>query len=539
MSASNPDHPKVFVREATGLVREVSGNASFVAQWMIVTGGYPIFILTYLAIFPGANFFLAFILGFLPMFALLGVYTLFGISMPRAGGDYVYVTRGLNSFVGFVSSFALAAAYMVSNGIFTVFGSSYAGYQLSSIGIVDNNPTLLAIGSAIITPTYSFTLAIVILVISLAIAVLRPGLAWETILWAGVIGIVCTVIMFVALAGINQGSFQAVYDQFITSNNSTLAANGFTNVTSYQQTIIAGGWTPATSVLSGTLAAFPIALYTFAWAQLPTNWAGEIKQVRKNLPFVLLGGMIWILVYFELFVQLSMNAFGQPFLTSWSALATSSAHPLQFALSDYVPFFSYLVYRNPIIIWAMFLALFIPVVFEVPPLLIGAVRYVFAWSFDRVLPEMLSRVNERTHTPVIATVVVFVVNIFGAAIQAFNPAATPSVLIPVFIFGYMFPALAAIVFPYRKKDMYASSFIVKRTVAKIPVLSWLGILALVGLMVGMYGIMTSGLYPLLLPDYIFYAFTYGLGIVIFVAAYIARRNSGLPLELSFKEIPPE
>jgi amino acid transporter len=539
MAASNPDRPKVFVREATGLVREVSGNASLVAQWMIVTGGYPIFILTYLAIFPGANFFLAFILGFLPMFALLGVYTLFGISMPRAGGDYVYVTRGLNSFVGFVSSFALAAAYMVSNGIFTVFGSSYVGYQLSSIGIVDNNPSLLALGSAIITPTYSFTLALIILVISLVIAILRPGLAWETILWAGVIAVVCSVIMFIALAGINQASFQAVYDQFIASNNATLATNGFTNVTSYQQTITAGGWTPPTSVFGATLAAFPIALYTFAWSQLPTNWAGEIKQVRKNLPFVLLGGIIWILVYFELFVQLSMNAFGQPFLTAWSALATNSAHPLQVTLSDYIPFFAYLIYRNPIIMWIMFLALFIPVIFEVPPLLIGAVRYVFAWSFDRVLPEMLSRVSERTHTPVIATAAVFVVNIFGAAIQAFNPAATPSVLVPVFIFGYMFPALAAIVFPYRKKEMYETSFLIKRRVAKIPVLSWLGILALIGLLVGMYGIVTSGLYPLLLPDYLFYVFSYGLGIVIFVAAYIARKNSGLPLELSFKEIPPE
>ncbi len=539
MTASNPDRPKVFVREATGLVREVSGNASLVAQWMITTGGYPIFILTYLAVFPGANFFLAFILGFLPMFALLGVYTLFGISMPRAGGDYIYVTRGLNSFIGFVSSFALAAAYMVSNGIFTVLGSGYVGYQLSTIGIVDNNPTLLTIGSAIITPTYSFTLACIILAISAIIAILRPRIAWQTIFWAGLFAIVCTIVMFIALAGINQASFQAVYDQFIATNNSTLAANGFSNVTSYQQTITAGGWTPSTSILTATLAAYPIAIYTFAWSQLPTNWAGEIKQVKKSLPFILLGGIIWILVYFELFVQLSVNAFGQAFMTTWSVLSTNPSYPLQVALSDYIPFFSYLVYRNPIILWAMFLALFIPVVFEVPPILIASVRYLFAWSFDRVLPEVFSRVNERTHTPVFATIIALIPNILGAAIQAFNPAATPSVLVPVFIFGYMFPALAAIVFPYRRKDMYETSFLVRRRIANVPVLTWLGIVSFIGLLVGMYGILTSGLYPLLLPDYLFYVLAYGLGILIFLVAYAARRKSGLPLELSFREIPPE
>ncbi len=98
--------PTVFVRDATGLVRESTVRASFVAQWMVTTGAYPIFLMTYMATYPGANFFLAMVFGFLPMFALLAVYTLFGISMPRAGGDYIYVSRGLNSFLGFVSSFA-------------------------------------------------------------------------------------------------------------------------------------------------------------------------------------------------------------------------------------------------------------------------------------------------------------------------------------------------------------------------------------------------------------------------------------------------
>jgi amino acid transporter len=535
--ASGP--PRVFVREATGLVKEVSGQSSFVAQWMIVTGGYPIFILTYLSIFPGANFFLAFILGFLPMFALLGVYTLFGISMPRAGGDYIYVTRGLNSFIGFVSSFALAAAYMVSNGIFTVLGTGYIGYQLSSIGIVDQNPSLLALGSTIITPWYTFTLATVILFVAFLISVLRPRYAWGTIFWAGLVAIVCTIIMFATLATISQSTFQAAYDGFITSNNSTLTSMGFSPALTYEQTIAAGGWSPPSSVAAATLAAFPIAVYTFAWGQLPTNWAGEIKQVRKNLPWVLLGGLVWVLFYFELLVQLSMNAFGQGFLTSWSALSTNPAFPLQITLSDYVPFFSYLVYHNPIILWAMFLALFLPVIFEVPPILIASVRYLFAWSFDRVLPAKISSVNERTHAPILATVIAFIVNIFGAIIQAFYPAATPSVLIPVFIFGYMFPALAAIVFPYVKRELYETSFVVKRKIAGLPVITWLGLASFIGLGVAMYGIISSGLYPLLLPDYVFYVLAYGLGVIIFIGAYVVRKRSGIELALAFKEIPPE
>ena len=128
--------PKVFAREATGLVREVSGGSSFIAMWMAATGGYPIFLLTYLGVFPGGNFSLALIIGFIPMFALLAVYTLFGISMPRAGGDYIYVSRGLNPFIGFVSSFALAAGIIMTIGLYLVFDAEYVGYQLVAMGIV-------------------------------------------------------------------------------------------------------------------------------------------------------------------------------------------------------------------------------------------------------------------------------------------------------------------------------------------------------------------------------------------------------------------
>jgi amino acid transporter len=531
--------PKVFAREATGLVREVSAKSSFVAQFFIVTGGYPIFLLTYLSIFSGANFFLAFCIGFPPMFALLVVYALFGISMPRAGGDYIYVSRGLNSFVGFVNAFAMAAGYMVANGLYAIFYPQYLGYQLSTIGIVDRIPSMLSLGSLIIQPLPSFTIALVLGIAGLAMALLRPRYCWAAIFWTGIISLICTAIMFIALALINPATFQASYDSFVTTNGPYLTSLGLTNATTYQQTITAGGWTPPTSVMAATLAAFPIAMYSFTWSMLPANWAGEIKRVQKNLPLTLLGGMLFLFVYYVLLLQLSLNAFGQPFMTSWSALSTNPSYPIELTLSDYIPFFAYLVVHNPIIVWAMFIALWFPAIFSFAPLLIASVRYLFAWSFDRVLPEKISSVNERTHTPIVATVLAFAVMVPGMAIEAFDPAAMPGILVPIFIFGYLLPALTGIVFPFLKKDLYESSFVVKRKVAGIPVLTWAGLVAFIALAIGTYSIFASGLYPMLLPDYVFYGLAYGLGVVIFVVAYVVRKRSGADLLLSFKAIPPE
>ena len=43
-----------------------------------------------------------------------------------------------------------------------------------------------------------------------------------------------------------------------------------------------------------------------------------------------------------------------------------------------------------------------------PATFLIATRNIFAWSFDRIVPQRLSDVNERTHSPVVANVVVLV-----------------------------------------------------------------------------------------------------------------------------------
>jgi hypothetical protein len=134
------DEPKVgiFVRQSTGLVRGVGGWDSFFATFALVTGGVPIFLISLLFLSPGANYTLALIIMFLPSMALGAVYTLFGISMPRSGGDYVFVSRGLSSFLGFINSFGLFFAYVFSIGIYSLYGAQYLAYTFATYGFLTN-----------------------------------------------------------------------------------------------------------------------------------------------------------------------------------------------------------------------------------------------------------------------------------------------------------------------------------------------------------------------------------------------------------------
>src|SRR5262245_61007139 len=96
---------KLFLRNATGLVREVSLSDAFIMNTfgMNIAVGAVFLFLQGPAFFPNGNMLLAVIIGTLLMaFTLLWVYSTFAAAMPRSGGDYVYVSRSLHPFVGWL-----------------------------------------------------------------------------------------------------------------------------------------------------------------------------------------------------------------------------------------------------------------------------------------------------------------------------------------------------------------------------------------------------------------------------------------------------
>jgi len=112
-------------------------------------------------------------------------------------------------------------------------------------------------------------------------------------------------------------------------------------------------------------------------------------------------------------------------------------------------------------------------------------------------------------------------------------------------FGWMvmqtFASIAGIVFPWRRKDIFDTSpEIVKKRVAGIPLISLLGIGALIcSLYIG-YASIAPAYMGSIQPGYL--GFTIGLfiiGAIIYGISWGYRRRSGLPLDLTFREIPPE
>ena len=106
-------------------------------------------------------------------------------------------------------------------------------------------------------------------------------------------------------------------------------------------------------------------------------------------------------------------------------------------------------------------------------------------------------------------------------------------------FAWIFVALAAIVFPMRKK-LYQQSGIQRYKILGIPLISFAGFFMLL--------IMASAFYWGLIPNTQLniiwvklgiLALFFGGGLIIFAISRAVHRSRGMDIDLAFQEIPPE
>src|SRR3990170_7479154 len=152
--AVNPESGggRLFVRRSTGLVREASAldatifNAVFSAP---VGATLAIGVLWALSAFPGSDPVWATIIAVVLNVPVLIMMALLASSMPRTGGDYVWVSRILAPPLATISNFAAALSAMIGATFWARFFPVFAlGPVLTSLGAMLNIQTLTDWGTA-------------------------------------------------------------------------------------------------------------------------------------------------------------------------------------------------------------------------------------------------------------------------------------------------------------------------------------------------------------------------------------------------------
>src|SRR5438094_7606504 len=182
--------PDLFVRNSTGLVRDLTAFDAFNLVFSAVlipvgitqvTGFTPQF-------WPHANMLVSFLIA-TPLVACFGaVYLYFTVLMPRSGGDYVWVSRALHPFLGFLVNFSLTFVFLTWVAFNFTFMLSVVGPAASyTAGIHNHYFTSPSKGEMMLIATV-LTAAFAGLMIVGVRSVARYMAVTFALVWIGMIG---------------------------------------------------------------------------------------------------------------------------------------------------------------------------------------------------------------------------------------------------------------------------------------------------------------------------------------------------------------
>ena len=535
--------PEVFTRKASGLVRVMSPFSAFV--YNILTMGL-IFPWTYLwapGALPGGKLVWGILLAMVIEIPIALVYVWLSTALPRSGGDYVFQSRVFGGGVAFtvvMSGYVIwilqwvalsgwLLSYLGFAPLFLGLGATMGSAALSNLGIWFTGST-----GIIVTSILNAFVAMLILVSGF-----KNYVRFQAVMIAGTLLAFVTmlVVLFMGTPAVSMSRLDAF----------ALAVGGVQNfVQTAKDASIAAGvdLNPPFSLLATILVA-PIAWTSLQWATYSAQQNGEIKNARSfnSQMFIIVGSLIFTGILLALLAAALEKAVGTEFLYVAGAgywAGVGEATIAGFWLWPNI--IAVALTASPLVIIVIGLGYILNSHQIVHNCYIGMTRVMVAMSLDRLLPEWISKVDEKRHTPVNAHLAYFLASIPVIFLYNLHPDWVALTLGVTFACGYVFviTCLAGALLPYRAKDVYESSPGAAYKVGGVPLVTIFGV---IGFILGGAMLLMFMFYAQLgLTSTLAYSVVFGILAVSAVWYFIAKsaqKSRGIDVDYAFKEIPPE
>ena len=447
---------RLFVRRSTGLVREASAldavifNAVFSAP---VGATLAIGVLWALSAFPGADPVWATIIAVVLNIPVLIMMALLASSMPRTGGDYVWVSRILSPPLAMISNFAASLSAMIGATFWARFFPVFAlGPVLVALGVFFDNPTMVEWGTNFQTKNewiFVGGLSMIVLMTAILMAGVKTTFRWQNVFW--IIAMLGTFIAFAALLLGNTAGFTENFN----------AMNGDFGGGTTQDVLAAAGTAgvaPDVANFDATLPTVFAIMVFMMWNWWSVYLSGELKSAadRGRQLSVMFGALLFDGLFIVIGLLLFFKVVPYDLAT---ALNTAGNEAYAIPSGPWYQFLASLVHSIPILA-VIILGSFL---FWSLPAMVGntfmPIRSVFAWAFDRLLPEKLAEVNERTHSPVPAILLVMglVTAMLAWSVLSTDFFTWLALGVEAGVVCVVIVGIAAILFPSRRPDLYQAS----------------------------------------------------------------------------------
>lgn len=308
----------------------------------------------------------AFAFAAIPALLAAFAYSILASAMPRAGGSYIYASRGLNPYLGFVASFSQWFGLSIVIGVIAYVTVPFIRDVFLGLGLDS-------------------------LAVALEVGWIRVGLALA-LLW----------------------TFVAINIKGTKSYERTLLPMMFLMFALGAIVIIAGFSFDTTDFLTALKAKegrefVPIPTIDFDWRVFLSAAAllfssfigfdsiaqagGEAKNPTKSLPKAILIAILGVGLFYFLFAAAVYHT------APWSFVAEE-------ALNKDITAPGLLSYVLPSGLGvAILVGAAIALINDLPAMLLSVSRLMFAWAEDGIFPKVISKVHPKRHTPHIALLI--------------------------------------------------------------------------------------------------------------------------------------
>lgn len=307
----------------------------------------------------------AFVFAAIPALLAAMAYSMLATAMPRAGGSYVYASRGLNPYLGFVASFSQWFGLSIVIGVVAYVTVPFLRDIVENLGF----PEMAA---------------------NLEIGIIRVGLALFMIwlfVWINIKGaksyektiIPLMILMFLMGSVVIVAGFNYSQNDFIVALQEKTGRIIEPNTASVFH-------------LPTFLSAAALLFASFIGFDSIAQAGGEAKDPTKKLPLAI-GLTILIVGGYYLFFTAAVYS-----TVPWSFVAEE-------AMNKDITAPGLLGYLLPTWLTIIIVAgAAIALINDLPAMLLSVSRLMFAWAEDGIFPKSITKIHERYKTPYLAII---------------------------------------------------------------------------------------------------------------------------------------
>lgn len=529
-----PSAGSLYTRQSSGLIRSIPLSASVGLNVTNIGLIFAILSITSIpAGFPTARPLWTAIICCVVCFPLGLLYGAWTATIPRSGGDYVWNGRVFGPPVGFVASFLAVVWYVLANGFLAyLLGADALPTAFQIFGRAIGNESVEQFGAVFSTPNAIFIIGIIGLLIGFVVAALGMRRAARIIITILILELIGMAVAFVVLVMNSPEQFAAAVSSVGGDTQAMISAAADSG---HDRSVMS--W-------SATLFAMPPLYLSIGYAVASAYAGGELSGAKKSglwgPPLAVVIASVIIIGSFAA----AGRTLGWDFIGSATSLFDSGSASYSLPVpANYFAFVS-LLSDSPIVALLMGISYILAPLASICVVTLYCTRSVFAWSFDRILPDKLASVSKKTGAPIPALVFVFLLGlVYLIAIRLFGTTTLETLGATVVgsSIAFMLAALGAIVLPFWRKTrpIYELSPFRGKFLG-IPVLTILGVgcfivyafMFIVALTQDEIGA-NSGM--ALAAQLIVLA----IALVVYPISKALNRRRGVDLTLLGKELPPE